>query len=641
MKRSMEILVVAVSMSLTSCEWLDIVPDNIPTIEMAFQTRANAEKMLYTCYDYIPSTASPWGNPGIGASDEVWNCAERTFQYTNEQAFRIAKGLQNTNDPYLNYWSGGQGGSNLFIGIRDCNTFLENVDNVPDMTQSEKERWKAEVKFIKAYLHIWLLQLYGPIPFIAENIEVSASPEEVKVVREPVDDVVSKIVALLDEAIDSGALPEYIRVRDTELGRITRPAAMAIKAKLLTYAASPLFNGNEDFAFYVNAEGRPLINPVYDQHKWELARDACKEAIDAAHAAGHALYQFDEVVHNASDTTLLELTLRNTITKRFGQELLWGISFRNTMDLMGIANPPLTAYQKGKQLGWVKMMHNPTLDVVEQFYSNKGVPIEEDITYDYAHRYDVVDAPASHKYYIEEGARTAYLHINREPRFYAWIGFDTGKWFNMEWNSDEESVAVHCKSNELSGRALDNYSVTGFFAKKLVSYRLVLTESSNTGGECGNYSFPIMRLADLYLLYAECLNECKDMPDEEVYEYIQKVRDKAGLDRETGSLVDTWAKYSNDPDKPKTKEGMREIIQQERMIELSFEGQRFYDIRRWKLAMDWCNRPIRGWSVNESDESFYTPAYIYFQSFTPRDYFWPIKLDDLYKNNKLQQSPLW
>ena len=253
----------------------------------------------------------------------------------------------------------------------------------------------------------------------------------------------------------------------------------------------------------------------------------------------------------------------------------------------------------------------------------------------------MVDAPASHKYYIEEGARTAYLHINREPRFYAWIGFDTGKWFNMEWNSDEESVAVHCKSNELSGRALDNYSVTGFFAKKLVSYRLVLTESSNTGGECGNYSFPIMRLADLYLLYAECLNECKDMPDEEVYEYIQKVRDKAGLDRETGSLVDTWAKYSNDPDKPKTKEGMREIIQQERMIELSFEGQRFYDIRRWKLAMDWCNRPIRGWSVNESDESFYTPAYIYFQSFTPRDYFWPIKLDDLYKNNKLQQSPLW
>lgn len=624
-----------------SCDYLDIVPGNVATMDMTFQTRNSAEKMLYTCYNYIPSTANPWGNPGIGSSDEVWNNAEKTYYYANETAFRIAKGLQNTSDPYLNYWSGGQGGSNLFVGIRDCNIFLENVDKVPDMPRSEKERWKAEVKFIKAYLHIWLFQLYGPIPFVDKNIDVDASTEDVKVEREPVDDVVAKITGLLDEAIGSNALPEHIRARDTELGRVTKAAALAIKARLLTYAASPLYNGNQDFAGWKDSEGRNMINPEYDARKWELARAACKEAIDAAVTAGHGLYTFDEPVKNISDTTRLELTLRHTLTKKFGDELIWGLGRRNTEDLMRIVNPPLTTYHLSNQLFWVKMMHNPTLEIVEEFYTRNGVPIDEDKDYDYEGRYDVIKVPHDHQYYADTTAKTARLHLFREPRFYAWVGFDNGKWFNMEVTDDKHSYVLHSKSGGLAGRSLDNYSVTGFFTKKLVSYELVLTQSTNTGGQCSSYAFPIIRLADLYLLYAECLNECKDSPDEEVYEYIQLVRDKAGLDRETGGLVETWATYSSNPDKPKTKDGMRDIIQRERMIELAFEGQRFYDLRRWKLAMDYCNRPVRGWSVTESDDSFYTPSYIDFPTFTPKNYFWPIKLDDLYRNNKLQQSYLW
>ena len=140
MKMKKILIFVLSVLSAVSCSYLDIVPDNIPTMDMTFQTRNSAEKMLYTCYNYVPSTASPWGNPGIGSSDEVWNCSDKTYYYQNETAFRIARGLQNTNDPYLNYWSGGQGGSNLFVGIRDCNIFLENVDKVPDLLQMEKER---------------------------------------------------------------------------------------------------------------------------------------------------------------------------------------------------------------------------------------------------------------------------------------------------------------------------------------------------------------------------------------------------------------------------------------------------------------------------------------------------------------------
>lgn len=625
----------------TACSWLDIVPDNIATMDMVFKNRENAEKMLVTCYSYMPEHASPWSNPGLSSGDEIWNTDASNPYYTNKTSFNIAKGNQNVSDPYLNYWSGGQHGSNLFIAIRDCNTLIENIDRVPDMSDKEKSRWKAEAKVLKAFYHFWLLQLYGPIPFIDENIDVSASTEEVKVAREPVDDVIRKITVLLDEACSDDSLPDYIQVGASELGRLTKPAALCLKARVLMTAASPLFNGNEDFSFYKNAEGVNLINPVYDQTKWEIARDACKTAIDSCHSAGHSLYEFDEPIKGITDTTRLELTLRHTITERFNRELIWGLGKNGTMTLTGIVNPPLTAYQQGKQISWCKMMHNPTLGVAEQFYTKNGVPIDEDKTWDYENRYTVEKVPAGHEHYIERNARTAKLHFDREPRFYAWLGFDKGQWFNLEVPDDKSTYSVHCKYGETAGASMSNFSITGYFAKKLVSYELVMTESVHTGDEI-EYAFPIIRLSDIYLLYAEALNECKEVPDDEVWEYIQYVRTKAGLDKETGRLTDTWEKYSNNPDAPKTKEGMREIIRRERLIELSFEGLRFHDLRRWKLCMDYLNRPIQGWNVYEkTDEEYYQPVYIHFREFTPKDYFWPIKLDDLYKNNKLVQSPLW
>lgn len=625
-----------------SCNYLDIVPDGLPTMDMVFTTRQNAEKMLMSCYSYVPEHANEHMNPGLCAGEEVWNCYEKGSYYENTTAFGIAKGNQNTSDPYLNYWSGGNDGWNMFIGIRNCNIFIENVDNVPDMTDSEKRRWKCEAKVLKAFFHYWLLQLYGPIPFIDKNIDVSASPDEVKVEREPVDVVVNKIVALLDEALEEDGLPLNIRAQQTEMGRLTRPAALAIKAKVLTLAASPLFNGNPDFIGYTNDEGVELINSTFDPHKWELARDALKEAIDVSLEAGHGLYKFDEqLMMEVSDTTMLELTLRNTITGRFNKELIWGLGNNGTASLTALVNPPLTSYQMGYALDWTLAMHNPTLDVAEQFYTNKGLPIEYDKTWDYTNRYEVDTVPAGHEYYIGEGLRTAKLNYYREPRYYAWVGFDCGKWFNMEAPNDKQAYVVHNKATETSGRTLEHFSITGFFCKKLVSYKLIMTQASDTSGEI-SYAFPIIRLADLYLMYAEALNECKSAPDNEVYEYIQRVRDKAGLDKDTGGLVETWVRYSNKPDMVKTKEGMREIIHRERMIELCFEGQRFYDLRRWRKMLEYANRPIRGWNIGEKTEiGYYQVQYIYFRKFTPRDYFWPIKLDDLYRNNKLKQSPLW
>jgi hypothetical protein len=647
MKISKYIVILLLGIYTVSCDYLDIVPDNVPTMEMAFSTRQNAERFLFTCYGYVPQPGNLYANPALATGDEVWNNAEKTYRYSNTSAIPIALGNQNTNDPYQNYWSGGWSGTNLFIALRDCNIFLENAQLIPDIEETERARWIAEVKVLKAYYHYFLMQLYGPVPIIRENISTAASPEEVKVVREPVDKVVEYIVSLIDEATADKetmfpALPAFILTRSTELGRLTLPAALALKAKALTLGASPLFNGNPDFGSYKNAEGENLINPVEDPAKWQTAKDAIKEAIDYAHKGGHQLYTFDDRVNfTMSDTTFLELTLRNTITARFNNELIWAIGNNGTSEMHQVANPALTNYHFQNQLPWTQGMHNPTLDVAEQFYTKNGVPIDEDKTYDYNNRYQVNVAPADHFYYISPNFRTAYLNFYREPRFYAWLGFDGGKWFNLEATNDKNAFVVRNKAAEIGGKNQNYFCVTGYFTKKLINYKLVMTQASNTSSTV-SYPFPIIRLADLYLLYAEVLNECKETPDAEVYQYIQLVRNKAGLDKGTGNLQQTWATYSKEPDKPTTKRGMREIIHRERLIELAFEGQRFYDLRRWRLSFEYLNRPIRGWNVSgRTEEDYYQVTHLYFRKFMTKDYFWPIKTSDLYVNNKLIQSPYW
>ena len=231
------------------------------------------------------------------------------------------------------------------------------------------------------------------------------------------------------------------------------------------------------------------------------------------------------------------------------------------------------------------------------------------------------------------------MHTYREPRFYAYVGFDGGKWFSMETSDTENIPYLNAKAGQFSGKAgTEIYSITGYFTKKLVNYENVITRNTTTIQE---YTFPIIRLSDLYLMYSEALNEVKGAPDAEVYKYIQKVRDKAGLDKGS-DLVSTWNQYSNHPEKPKSKEGMRTIIQKERMIELAFEGHRYWDLRRWKLAGDYFNRPIRGWNIYAGDtKDFYQVKNIFYRDFLIKDYLWPISQNEMLRNPNLVQSPGW
>jgi hypothetical protein len=678
MKKTANILAVAGCLMLGSCaDYLDVVPDNIATLDIVFNNKATAEKYLATCYSFVPEYGNIRDNPGMAAGHETWHYTHTGDQYFNNmEAFQIALGRQNTTGPINDYWDGERGAKPMFRAIRECNIFLEYVSDlnrVKDLGIYERRRWIAEAKVLKAFYHYYLFQLYGPIPIVDTYVPVSAPQEDVKVTRVSVNEAVEYMVKLIDDSYQE--LPAQIYLVGQELGRLTQPAALAIKAKILLLAASPLFNGNAKYANFRNKKGENLIDQVYKREKWVAAANAAKEAIDAALANGHDLYDFNEIsAIKLPEELHYGMNVRGAVTDRFNKELVWGLG-QQTWGLQGDAMACLRPnMDQGSKvtagvLQWnCRATYAPTLETAEIFYSNNGVPIHEDVDWDangyYLNRYSVEAIPTggplgTYGYNMKADVgsgltHTAVLNFRREPRFYGSLGFDGGTWFGHGWISVASGSTVNYvdakKWKESGSKWGSLYSITGYFAKKLVPYKNEITSQQQIIWE---YPFPIIRLADLYLMYAEALNETAEdggTPPPDVYSYLRLVRERAGLKQgvlgqtvDVGDVRAAWSAYSTDPDKPLYKEGMREIVRQERQIELALEGQQYFDLRRWCTAETELSKPVRGWNINgETVEDYYNVTVIYNpQPFMNRDYLWPIKENDLQIDNKLIQTYGW
>ncbi|MDR0845360.1 MAG: RagB/SusD family nutrient uptake outer membrane protein, partial [Tannerella sp.] len=294
--------------------YLDIVPeDGLATLDNAFAMRSEAEKYLYTCYSYMPKDGDVTLDPSILGGDELWSTYNLSFHLFSDVMFRIALGLQNAASPLANYWT------STYQGLRVCNIFLENVGAVPDLPLWERIQWEGEANFIKAYYHFYLLRMYGPIPLVKENLSIDAKSEDIRVSRDPVDDCVNYIVSLLDTAMTQ--LPDKVINPTREQGRATKLIAAALKAKVLVFAASPLFNGNNDQATLANRDGTKLFNPNSDISKWERAATACKEALDLC-PPEVTLFKYTSATV-LSDTIKQELTIRNTFTEKWNSEIIW------------------------------------------------------------------------------------------------------------------------------------------------------------------------------------------------------------------------------------------------------------------------------------------------------------------------------
>ena len=284
------------------------------------------------------------------------------------------------------------------------------------------------------------------------------------------------------------------------------------------------------------------------------------------------------------------------------------------------------------------------LGIVEKFYSNNGVPIEEDKYYDYANRYKIRQAEAEDAFYIKEGEKTAGINFDREVRFYASLSFDRsilyGAGVLTDLPSDNEDDSPHCikaRFKEMSGKKTSSqYSVTGYLPTKLVHWESAYADEVNLS--TSTYHFPIIRLADLYLLYAEAETEYSDDVNPIVYEYIDAVRERASLK----GVIESWKLYSTNPDKPANKSGLLDIIHRERMIELAFEGHHFWDMRRWKSLESYVNQPFKWWNADgATEEDYYQIRTVLSTSFGRKNYLWPISQSALDTNSNLVQNPGW
>jgi hypothetical protein len=608
------------------------VPEGTSRLENAFSSRAPALRYLYGCYSYLISHDNG-AAVDITGGDEVWFNSEVRNTSISLNGIWYAEGLQTAQSPLWNYWP------RFYQGLRDCNVFIENIGTTLDLPEFERRQWIAEAKTLKAYYHYLLLRQYGPVPIIRESLPVSASVEKVRVSRDKADEVVDYAIQMIDEALPD--LPDKVYSISEELGRITKSIALTIKATILVTGASPLFNGNTMHATLLHNDGTPLINDRFSAEKWVKAAAACKEAIAFCDSMGIELYEYPgDRQYELTDTIMTQLSLRNAINERWNEELIWGDTKSSVSGLQTLATPKLNPTLQ--DYAPMRQYFGPPLKISEMFYSDNGVPITEDNNWNYNTRYDLRISAANENLYVREGAVTARLHFDREPRFYAWLGFDNGIWYGQGGNYDDSKPSdffyVQAKAGQIHAPNTQGGSTTGYYVKKWIHYQSV--QSGALSYSPVWYVWPWYRLADLYLLYAEALNEAEDSPAnrETAMEYVNRIRQRAGLK----SVQESWSRHSIYNDKYTRQDGLRDIIRQERMIELCFERKRFWDIRRWMTVSDLYQTPIQGWAFTQRDpQTYYLPQTLFQQKFSLRDYFWPIPSDEITSNPNLVQNIGW
>ena len=400
-----------------------------------------------------------------------------------------------------------------------------------------------------------------------------------------------------------------------------------------------MFNGNKDYTNYVDKDGEHLFNSTEDPTKWDAAIAACEAAIEASQdpELGLELYSYKSNLI-LSDETKCQLSIRNSVTEKWNTELIWGLSSRSDAHLQSLCMTRVGAYPNNMWGG--QEMLNPTMEATNLYYTKNGVPMDEDKTWNYADRFKVKMHINEQPYELASYYETIQMNFDREPRFYANIGFDGCTWYQYNCPSDSEKDIWTAKNRagQAQGKlGTNSYTTTGYWTKKLVSVTYEVTQSGYT---TERFPWPEMRLTDLYLLYAEALNEKDDANNRELaISYLDQIRARAGLK----GIKESWDTYSRYPNRYKTQEGLREIIQRERAIELMFEGSRFWDLRRWKTANKVLNEKIHGWNFEgETPAEYYSQRTLYTLKFiAPRDYFWPIHQNDLVVNPKLVQNPGW
>lgn len=627
------LFVAATAALFASCDFLDVVPEGSATLSDIYKTPAQAQKMVIGCYKEIPNYYHPQKFPDASGADEFivgYRGKTTWFHYKS-----LMNGQESPSSTYYALWSNTAASypqraqmKDIWGAIRNCYNVLNNLDGVPGITEDDKNHWKGEALFLIAYYHQIMLEYYGPI-FLIKSEEDSSMPTDK--MRSPYDECVDFIAAKYDEAAKLLPATQSSGNRD----RATAAAALGFKARLLLYAASPLVNGNTEFySNFKNPDGTPLMNLTYDREKWKKAMDAAEAAITYCEANGYKLY-------GGTPTDPIEAA-RNFHSAFVGtnsgdfnnwDEMLFGITDKGELDYTIKCIAPRVTFDKYSPDGF-RGYYVPTWSCVQRFFTAKGLPLADDPDTKNINPETLVDAP----FFTGSGEKTSILHVNREPRFYASIGYDRGP-----YEVQNQIIMLRCRRGEQQqddGIAKNEYQTNnGYYCQKWVS-KYDSYDNTTKKFTIGGRILPYLRMAELYLDYVEADFEYNKKLSAKSLAYLNKVRARCGLP----TFETSWSYAGGIPtDEAK----LRSVIHDERSNELAMEGRRFHDIRRWKIAGEEINPKEKSWTLSgKTAETFYKvvdmedgPELDRSQFLTPRNYWLAIPIDQILIDPNLVQNP--
>lgn len=623
---------------LSSCvDFLDKEPDDQLTLDMVFSDKTRTEDWLAGVYTNIPDTY--WLYASSGGQDALGDDLAPSTGWLQFGWGVI--GMQQGNWNPTTNWE-----PNYFVElpkrIRSAYIFIDNVKpNASQLvTQQEVDYMKAEMRALIAYYYYLMLNYYGAIPLQLELVDMGAPLDQIQTSQTPFDDVVNWLDKELLEV--SKLLPPYYN-ESRKYGRVTSVFCLAVRARMLLFAASPLVNGNPDYSNFKNTDDELIFNPVYDSKKWDRAAQAQKELIEYAESHGHKLYY--EYLSNGDIDPFM--SYQNMLFARYNEgnkEILFARNSTGSAEYDTHAQPRGTGGNGGlgvtQSLVDAFFMKNGLSPILG--YNEDGSPIINQKSGYVEKGFSKSKEYRNTKWIEVQGDRgselnpvtledTYNMYCNREPRFYISV------LYNEAWHR-RENRRTQFYSGAWDGGPTHDAPQNGYLVRKKVH-----PDHDPRSGVNPFRPGILFRLGEFYLNYAEALAESDSWSSnkETALYYLNKIRERAGVPL-YGNGLDMIAA-------PTSQNELIDIIRRERRVELNCEnGTRWDDIRRWK-QIELLNTDF--WGMNfggtENDDDPNNPkAYfvrkIYQKRIASKKNYWiPIPQGEIDNNPKLIQLPFW
>lgn len=508
------------------------------------------------------------------------NISAGTAEGCDEAVHRLAGGTQpfvalfngtlnqNFTEPYMHIWT------RPWTNIRRANVFLANIDGAP-ISDGLKRQTKAEARFLRAWYYSILLKNFGGVPLLGD--EVFEPDVKFEKGRNSYEECVNYIISEIEAAAND--LPTEYNAQN--YGRITKGACLAVKSRVLLYAASPLFNGGS-IATDENVK-KLTAYPTSDQQRWQRAADAAKAVIDMG------LYSLYE---------------DNTTAPGFGFNRVFQLRKNAEFILAGMQAPGKVmegfALPKSRNNGTTQTA--PSQNLAEAFGMRNGKTLTDPIS----------------------GFDPNNPFVNRDPRFNYTFIYNGTLWYTPGSGNKTAINTYNLAPNDGYGSVT---WATGYWWRKMMD-----DNTSQIAGPNSERVLPLIRYAETLLNYAEASNEMGNTAI--AYDQLKLIRKRAGILEGDGSY---GLKAGM------TKEEMREVLYNERQVELAYEDHRYWDVRRWKIAQQTQNVDMRAMKItkNGNNYTYETVPISANVRHTFRDayYLFPIMQSEIAKNPNLLQNP--